>query len=114
MFFYFRQHDMTEKQIDVRRKGGMELRERTEYLVRSLLADKQRRRKRMALITALAVLTGSNVFRELTLPAAAEDASRRGQIAGIAQSQLGYAESTRNFILSDDGGRHGCTRSGAM
>ena len=114
MFFYFRQHDMTEKQIDVRRKGGMELRERTEYLVRSLLADKQRRRKRMALITALAVLTGSNVFRELTLPAAEEDASRRGQIAGIAQSQLGYAESTRNFILSDDGGRHGCTRSGAM
>ena len=92
----------------------MELRERTEYLVRSLLADKQRRRKRTALITALAVLTGSSVFRELTLPAAAEDASRRGQIVGIAQSQLGYTESTRNFILSDDGGRHGCTRSGAV
>ena len=41
-----------------------------------------------------------------------EEANRHEKTALIAESQLGYAESTDNFTLSEDGIRHGYTRYG--
>ena len=150
----------------------MKLRERTELLIRGMTENRTKRHRWLAMVTALAFLTGGNVFwslREIgtavteddlctreahehseecydengdlicgkeehvhtaacfsdenadvetaeiweaTIPER-EGLSRQEQAALIAESQLGYAESTNNFILGEDGVQHGYTRYGA-
>ncbi len=150
----------------------MELRERTELLIDGMREARTKRGRWMALVTALAFLTGGNVFWELreigmavteedmcslephehseecydedgnlicgkeehthtaacfsdenadvetaeiweqTLPER-EGLARQEQVALIAESQLGYAESVNNFILGEDETQHGYTRYGA-
>lgn len=148
------------------------MRERTELLIRGMTENRTKRHRWLAMVTALAFLTGGNVFwslREIgtavteddlctreahehseecydengdlicgkeehvhtaacfsdenadvetaeiweaTIPER-EGLSRQEQAALIAESQLGYAESTNNFILGEDGVQHGYTRYGA-
>ena len=147
------------------------MRERTEQMIHSMNKSRHKRRRINAFITALAVLTGGNVFWELretgmavteddlcTMEAhehsdncydsdgtlicgmdehihtadcysdaeadtetpevwemsfiAPENAARQEQAALIAESQLGYTESTDNFILSENGVKQGYTRYG--
>ena len=147
------------------------MRERTEQMIHSMNKNRHKRRRINAFITALAVLTGGNVFWELretgmavteddlcTMEAhehsdncydsdgtlicgmdehihtadcyldaeadtetpevwemsfiAPENAARQEQAALIAESQLGYTESTDNFILSENGVKQGYTRYG--
>ena len=38
---------------------------------------------------------------------------RRADVVAVAESQLGYAASTRNYIVDESGGMHGYTRYGA-
>ena len=149
----------------------MKLRDTTESKIRRILSDKEKHRRRLAVVTALAVLTGGNVFWELREIGTAltgdqlcameahehtascfdedgeltctlaehvhsaecfsdpqadletpdiweqsfvwqSDAPRQEQAAQIAESQLGMTESTRNFVLSEDGTRQGYTRYG--
>lgn len=48
---------------------------------------------------------------EATLPTRTGNAG--DDMAAIARSQVGYAESVQNFVLNDDGTRRGYTRYGA-
>ena len=36
----------------------------------------------------------------------------RRDLVGIAKTQVGYCESKQNFVVNDDGTRHGYTRYG--
>jgi hypothetical protein len=48
---------------------------------------------------------------EATLPALCGD--RQADVLAVAKSQLGYTESTRNYIVTEDGSQKGYTRYGA-
>lgn len=49
---------------------------------------------------------------ERTLPAELRG-DRRADVVAVAESQLGYAASTRNYIVDENGAMHGYTRYGA-
>lgn len=150
----------------------MELRIQTEMLIRGIAENRARRRRKLAMFTALAVLTGGNIcwaLREIGIASTEEQLctleehrhsaecyddsgglicgqefhvhtakccpneladtetpdiwemslpeqsglARREQAALIAESQIGYTESSRNFIPDEAGERHGYTRYGA-
>ena len=149
----------------------MRLREQTKQMIHSITRNRKQRHRLMAMITALSVLTGGNVFWELretgtaitsdqlcgkqahehsadcyddsgTLKcgmdehihsnecfsdmkadvetpeiwektfAVSNEASKREQTVMIAETQLGYAESKNNFVISEDGKQQGYTRYG--
>ena len=60
---------------------------------------------------ALADLESASVW-EQTIPQTLSGQWRAGVVA-VAESQLGYAASTRNYIVDEAGGMHGYTRYGA-